>query len=150
MRPSALMRRARSLHLHGKSCGRRTSSREWVTVPADSPRGTQACTLPGAAPKFLARFIDGRYVVGLTPEEVEVRHRGCVDLVEQLQKTVLQFAVQNPVWTKAQLCERLRRGIAHEQHRWELSSNEAESGSNGLISGELPVPAAERELEALA
>lgn len=95
-------------------------------VPADFPRGTQACTLPGAAPKFLARFVDGRYVVGLTPEEVAVRHRGCVDLVEQLQKTVLQFAAQNPAWTKAQLCERLRRGITHEQHRWELSSDEAE------------------------
>lgn len=94
-------------------------------VPADFPRGTQAGTLPGAAPKFLARLVDGRYIVGPTPEEVAVRHRGCVDLVEQLQKTVLQFAAQNPTWTKAQLSDRLRRGIAHEQHRWELSSDEA-------------------------
>lgn len=30
-----------------------------------------------------------------------MRHQCCVDLMEPLQKTVLQFAAQNPVWTKA-------------------------------------------------
>lgn len=94
-------------------------------VPTDFPRGTQAGTLPGAAPKFLARFIDGRYVVGPTQEEVAVRHRGCVDLVAQLQAAVLQFVAQNPAWTKDQLRDRLQRGIKHEQHRWDLSPEEA-------------------------
>jgi len=57
---------------------------------------------------------------------VAARHRGYVDLVEQLQTTVLQFAAQNPAWTKAQLCDRLRKGITHEQIRWDLSAGEVE------------------------
>jgi hypothetical protein len=88
-------------------------------VPADFPHSAHTGALPGAAP------IEGRYIVGPTPEEVESRYRGCVDLVEQLQKTALRFAAQNPTWTKAQLCDRLRKGISHEQHRWQLSVAEA-------------------------
>lgn len=78
--------------VRGQPCRRRTISRERGKVPTDLPHDTQI----GALPKFLARLIDGRYIVGPTPEEVAVRNRGCVDLVEQLQKTVLQFAAQNP------------------------------------------------------
>ena len=69
--------------------------------------------MPDAAPKFLAPFIDGRYVVGPTKEEVALRHRGCIDLVAQLQTAVLQFAAQNPAWMKDQLRDRLQRGIKH-------------------------------------
>ncbi len=38
-------------------------------VPEVFPRGDTAATIPGAQPKFIARKIDGRYVVGLTKEE---------------------------------------------------------------------------------
>lgn len=96
-----------------------------TVVPADFPRSTQSGVLPGAAPKLLARLIEGRYVVGLTAQELAVRYEGCLDLVEQLQKAAGQFAARNPAWTSVELCERLRRGIKHEQHRWQLSPAEA-------------------------
>lgn len=94
-------------------------------VPADFPRSTHTGALPGAAPKLLARMLNGRYVVGLTAEELAVRYDGCVDLVEQLQRTAGQFAARNPSWTAVELRERMRRGVEHEQHRWKLSPAEA-------------------------
>ncbi|MFT7775340.1 hypothetical protein [Roseateles sp.] len=94
-------------------------------VPNDFPRAIETSALPGSTEKFVARLIDGRYVVGMTPDEVELRYEGCIDLVEQLQKAALQFATQNPTWSSAQLCDRLRRGIEHERLRWKLSPAEA-------------------------
>lgn len=53
-------------------------------APDDFPRSVTASTLPGTQPKFLARKIDGRYVVGLTKEELHERWAYCEDLVQQL------------------------------------------------------------------
>ena len=97
-----------------------------AAVPADFPRSQHTGALPGAAPKLLARLLGGRYVVGLTAEELAVRYEGCLDLVEQLQQVVDQFAERNPAWTALEFRERLRRGIEHERYRWKLSPAEAE------------------------
>lgn len=53
-------------------------------VPADFPRGCTASAVPGTQPKFLARKIDGRYVVGLTESELHERWVYCEDLAQQL------------------------------------------------------------------
>lgn len=53
-------------------------------VPEDFPRGTTAATVPGAQLKFNARRINGRFVVGLTPEELYERWDLCEDLARQL------------------------------------------------------------------
>lgn len=97
-----------------------------AAVPADFPRSQHTGALPGAAPKLLARLLGGKYIVGLTAEELAVRYVGCVDLVKQLQQVAGQFAERNPTWTALELYERLRRGIEHERHRWKLSPAEAE------------------------
>lgn len=59
-------------------------------VPKDFPRGDTASTIPGAQPKFIARKIDGRYVVGLTKEELHERWKYCEDLAKQLAARTLR------------------------------------------------------------
>ena len=54
------------------------------TVPADFPRGGEAGAVPGVQSKVLARLIDGKYVVGLTAEELYARWYFCEDLSVQL------------------------------------------------------------------
>lgn len=53
-------------------------------VPDDFPRDHTAPTIPGAQTKFLARKIGGRYIVGLTEEELYARWDYCEDLAKQL------------------------------------------------------------------
>ncbi len=53
-------------------------------VPVDFPRGFTAPTVPGAQAKFMARKIDGRYVVGPTASELHERWVYCEDLAQQL------------------------------------------------------------------
>ncbi|MBI2746268.1 MAG: hypothetical protein HYX45_11850 [Burkholderiales bacterium] len=53
-------------------------------VPEDFPRGFTASTIPGTQDKFIARKIDGRFVVGLTEEERFERWSYCEDLAQQL------------------------------------------------------------------
>mgnify|MGYP000217461493 CR=1 FL=1 len=53
-------------------------------VPEDFPRGFTAASIPGTQPKFLARKIGDRFVVGLTEEELYERWSFCEDLARQL------------------------------------------------------------------
>jgi len=59
------------------------------SVPNDFPRGITAATLPGSQLKFVARQIDGRYVVGVTQEELHARWLYCEDLAQQLAQRTL-------------------------------------------------------------
>lgn len=53
------------------------------TVPADFPRGGETGSVAGAQPKVLARVVDGRYITGLTEEELHARWYFCEDLAIQ-------------------------------------------------------------------
>lgn len=66
------------------------SNNETRGVPEDFPRGFSAACIPGAQLKFLARKIDGRYVVGLTQEELHERWDYCEDLARQLAARTLR------------------------------------------------------------
>ena len=55
-----------------------------MTIPEDFPRDPWPASLSGVQPKVAARLIGGKYVVGLTPEELAVRYDNCSDLVLQL------------------------------------------------------------------
>ncbi|MES2584185.1 MAG: hypothetical protein V4627_15790 [Pseudomonadota bacterium] len=65
-------------------------------IPEDFPRDPFPAAVPGAQPKFVARKIDGRYVVGLTEQERRERYEACLDLVEWLtgytEKKYRQFS----------------------------------------------------------
>jgi hypothetical protein len=55
-----------------------------MTVPDDFPRDPLLAVVSGVQPKIAARKIDGRFVIGLTPEERALRYDNCTDLVMQL------------------------------------------------------------------
>lgn len=59
-------------------------------IPHDFPRGPAVASIPGTQAKFLARKINGRYVVGLTDEELYERWDFCEDLAKQLAARTLR------------------------------------------------------------
>lgn len=65
-------------------------------VRADFPNGYFLGAVPGSQPKFLAREIDGRYVVGPTEAELKERHSLCLRLVEQFRRLHLNHVPATP------------------------------------------------------
>ncbi len=59
-------------------------------VPDNFPRDSYFGALSGAAPKLLARKIDGKYVVGPNLEEVFERWTAVEDIAQQLKTKVLK------------------------------------------------------------
>jgi hypothetical protein len=55
-----------------------------MTIPEDFPRDPFPSAIPGTQAKFSARLIDGKFVVGLTAEELQERYAACEDLALQL------------------------------------------------------------------
>lgn len=53
-------------------------------VPESFPRDTSPASVAGVQPKIAVRFIDGKYVSGLTDEERQERFSICEDLAVQL------------------------------------------------------------------
>lgn len=93
-----------------------------VQIPEDFPRDPYPGTVPGAQEKFIARLINGRYVVGLTDEELKERHDACVDLVAQLVPYCLRKQSENPSWTTADVLRRVQVGV--QSKRWGYSPAE--------------------------
>ena len=80
-------------------------------IPDDFPRDPFPAAVPGAQPKFVARKIDGRYVVGLTAEEQRERYVACLDLVEQLTVYTEKKHRQRPELTIGELLDVFDRDI---------------------------------------
>ena len=55
-----------------------------MTIPDDFPRYPWPAAISGVQPTIAARKIDGKFIVGLTPEELAERYDNCADLVLQL------------------------------------------------------------------
>lgn len=94
-----------------------------VDVPEDFSRGFAApTTVPGAQQKFMARKIDGRFVVELTKEELRARWLYCEDLAQQLAARTLRKQA-------AGLVQNLDTFYCETEHRvrgqgWDLSKEE--------------------------
>ncbi len=95
-----------------------------VTVPDDFPHDPFPAALPGAQPKFAARLIDGRYVVGLTPEERTERYVGCLDLVDQLTAYVNRKIAEKPDLTQSSVLDSLSSRMPHQG--WDVGKSELE------------------------
>ncbi len=93
-----------------------------VTVPDDFPHDPFPASLAGAQPKVAARLIDGRYVVGLTPEERAERYVGCLDLVDQLTAYVNRKALEKPELTQSVVLDSLVSRMPHQG--WNLGKAE--------------------------
>jgi hypothetical protein len=93
-----------------------------IVVPSDFPRDPFPAALSGSQPKFSARLIDGRYVVGLTQEERKERYLACIDLVDQLTAYVNRKKAQKPDLPMSAILDNVAGRIAHQG--WELGSVE--------------------------
>lgn len=66
----------------------------------------------GAQPKLAARLVDGRYIVGETAEERDVRWDYYEDLAQQLVKPALKDLDKHPENSHEKTLQRVRRTVA--------------------------------------
>lgn len=92
------------------------------SIPADFPRHGSLGAVAGAQTKILARKIDGKFVAGLTQEELNARYANCADLVEQLTAYTQRKLAAMPDTTLDDLLPRVRKGA--ENKGWDVSSLE--------------------------
>jgi hypothetical protein len=86
-----------------------------VVVPDDYPRDPYPAALGGAQPKFAARLIDGRYVVGLTDEERQDRYLYCASWVETLVVYVPNKRLRRPDMSLEDVLQYVHAGIRSER-----------------------------------
>lgn len=91
-------------------------------VPPDFPRGGHTPALPGYAPKYVARKIDGKYVVGLTEDEIRARHFDCCTLALGMTGYCESKLQSNPEWSPQFLLDRTGLRIASED--WGYTDDE--------------------------
>ena len=82
-----------------------------ATIPKDFPRSAERGASGGAATKFLARYMDGKYVVGDTPAEHQERYLACCSLVSDLIAYSRRKQKQDVTWTAQSLRQRVIEGL---------------------------------------
>jgi hypothetical protein len=80
-------------------------------VPVDFPWNPTPALLSGSQPKLAGRWIDGKFVVGLTAEERYIRWDMCEDLAQQLVPKTLKDAAKYPQNSREATLRRMRRAI---------------------------------------
>lgn len=90
-----------------------------TSTPVEFPRTTEHGAVSGAATKFLARYVDGRYLVGDTQDETRERYVACCSLVSDL----IAYCQKKQTQDAAALHKRVTEGLKNSPHL-ELTSNE--------------------------
>jgi hypothetical protein len=90
-------------------------SRMSKQVPEDFPRNVAPASLAGAHLKLAGRFIDGKFIVGLTEEERFERWDICEDLAHQLIGIARNEALKYPENSREATLERVRRAVNGKQ-----------------------------------
>ncbi|MDR5813832.1 hypothetical protein QCE62_09565 [Caballeronia sp. LZ033] len=80
-------------------------------VPDDFPRDVTPASLSGAQMKLAGRLIDGKFVVGQTPEERFERWDLCEDLAQQLVHKALADAAKYPENSSDVTLQRMRNAL---------------------------------------
>lgn len=79
-------------------------------IPADFPR-EESGALPGGATKYIAKQVGGRYVVGLTEEELCQRYEGCRELLRDLVAYCERKQRELPTLSASELYSRVEQGL---------------------------------------
>lgn len=90
-------------------------------VPADFPRSCGG-SVSGAQNKLIVRKFDGRFVAGMTDEELWVRYDACRDLVMKLTEHAKAKRVQYAKLSLPEFLRRLRAGVV--KRGWNLAAEE--------------------------
>lgn len=98
---------------------------EQGVVPDNFPRDPCPGLVSGSQPKVLVREIDGRYVAGLTDDELWMRYDACEDLARQLA-TYTARKMSEFDWSLDETVERVEKSVTRKVHSgiWELSAQE--------------------------
>ncbi len=90
-----------------------------LQVPPDFPRDGPTASVSGYQPKLAIRWVDGKYVEGLTDKELYARYDACADLVDQLTSYCHRKLAEQPGTSLKTLLPKIRRGVANKG--WDLS-----------------------------
>ena len=93
------------------------------TTPADFPRDQCLGAVSGVQPKLLVRKVEGKFVHGLTTEELYERYDICFDLVGQLTAYCQRKLGTDPHWGHQDLLQKVRVAV-EARHEWNFSSGE--------------------------
>ncbi|WP_150738265.1 hypothetical protein [Pandoraea anapnoica] len=96
-------------------------------VPEDFPRDDTVPAMPGYQPKLGARRIDGKYIVGLTDDELHERYAECSRVVDQLVAYTKRKASENG-WAIENAFERVASAVRSKiaSREWGLTHQECE------------------------
>lgn len=83
-----------------------------TVIPDNFPRESVLASVSGFQDKITARKINGKYIVGLTHEEILERYINCEDFAQQLANYCLRKANENPDWTHDFNFKRTMLGVA--------------------------------------
>lgn len=99
-----------------------------LQIPDDFPKEGPISSISGTQPKFVARKIGDRYVVGRTPEELFERHACCEGLVQQLVKYATSKATEDSDWKHGLFLERTSKAVAQQcqSREWDITPEEQE------------------------
>lgn len=94
-------------------------------VRDDFPREFRLRAVSGRHPKVLVREIDGRYVAGLTDDELWMRHETCEDLAHQLAAYTAQ-KISERGWSLDDALGRVEMSVTRKVSggSWEMSAAE--------------------------
>lgn len=87
-----------------------------ASIPEDFPRTTERGAAGGATTKYLARRIDGKYVVGDTPAEHRERYIACCSLVSDLIAYCQKKQKQDAAWTSQAMHQQVTEGLKGSPH----------------------------------
>lgn len=101
-------------------------------LPDDFPRDGPFYSISGNQPKYVARRIGDRFVIGCTPKEMCERYKFCTDITQQLGDYAKRKSAESPDRTHAAIIERISEGLAEiacserwgmtpEEHAWVMS-----------------------------
>ncbi len=99
------------------------------STPLDFPRATERGVVAGAAQKYIARQIDGKFIVGDTEEEAYERYLACCSLVSDLISYCKRKQRQDASLSEAFLQQRVIAGLRATpqleltagEHQWVMS-----------------------------
>ncbi|WP_139225631.1 hypothetical protein [Paracidovorax konjaci] len=88
-----------------------------VQVPDDFPRSGGQNTLPGAQPKLNAEYRNGRFVVGPSLYELQMRYTVCLEYTKVLPEYCLDLHARHPDWKISKVLEHTGRSLARRHQR---------------------------------
>lgn len=90
---------------------------EGMQIPDDFPRSGGRVTLPGAQPKFSAEYRDGKFFVGPSLYELQIRYTVCLEYTKVLPEYCVALHVRHPDWTISRVLEHTGRALAQRHPR---------------------------------